>query len=111
MPVLQVTGHGGVGRGVALLGLPRVCAAVVVCEDPLMPHRARIVTFRDHDGVRQEAKVDAETPFEAAALALKFWSTRQFVKGPSRRSVLEVEVSRPAHMIVEVKMSKGLLPV
>jgi hypothetical protein len=47
-----------------------MCAAVVVCEDrPLMPFRACTVTFRDHDGVLQTAKVNAETAFEAAALA------------------------------------------
>jgi len=86
-----------------------VCAAVVVCKDhTLMPFRACTVTFRDHDGVRQEAKVDAETAFEAAALALKFRSTRHFVKGPSRRAVLEVEVYRPARRLVEAKESQLL---
>jgi hypothetical protein len=70
-----------------------------------MPFRACTVTFRDHDGVQQIAKVDAETAFEAAALAMKFWSTRQFVKGPGRRAVLEVAVNRPAHLIVEAKMA------
>jgi hypothetical protein len=83
-----------------------VCAAVVVCEDhPLMPFRACTVTFRDHDGVIQKANVDAETAFEAAALALKIWSTRHFVKGPSKRAVLEVEVNRPARRLVAVKVS------
>jgi hypothetical protein len=38
-------------------------------------------------------------------LALKFWSTRHFVKGPGKRAVLEVEVDRPARLIVAVKMS------
>jgi hypothetical protein len=38
----------------------------------LMPFRACAVTFKDSDGVLQTAKVDAETAFEAAALALKF---------------------------------------
>src|SRR5258708_4271098 len=70
-----------------------------------MPFRACTVTFRDRSGVRQVAHVDAETAFEATALALKFWSTRHFVKGPSRRAVLEVEVERPARRLVEVKMS------
>jgi hypothetical protein len=70
-----------------------------------MPFRACTVTFRDHNGIRQEAKVDAETAFEAAGLALKFWSTRQFVKGPGKRAVLEVEVDRPARLLVAVKMS------
>jgi hypothetical protein len=45
-----------------VLGMSRVCAAVVLCEDhPPMPFRACIVTFRDHAGVLQTAKVDAET--------------------------------------------------
>src|SRR5229473_589597 len=70
-----------------------------------MPFRVCTVTFRDHDGVRQEAHVDAETAFEAAALALKFWSTRHFVKGPGKRAVLDVEVNRPARRLVEVKVS------
>jgi hypothetical protein len=70
-----------------------------------MPFRACTVIFRDHHGFRQEAHVDAETAFEAAALALKFWSTRHFVKGPSRRAVLEVEVNRPARRLVEVRVS------
>ncbi len=70
-----------------------------------MPFRACTVTFRDSDGVLQTAKVDAESAFEAAALALKFWSTRHFVKGPGKRTVLEVEVERPARMIVSVKMT------
>jgi hypothetical protein len=94
--VLQIAGHGRVGRDLARVGVLCVCAAVLVCEDhPLMPFRACTATFRDHDGVLQTAKVDAETSFEAAALALKFWSTRQFVKGPGKRAVLEVEVDRP----------------
>ena len=70
-----------------------------------MPFRVCTVTFRDHNGVRQEAHVDAETAFEAAALALKSWSTRNFVKGASRRAVLEVDVDRPARLIVSVKVS------
>jgi hypothetical protein len=70
-----------------------------------MPLRACTVTFRDHDGVIQKAHVDAETAFEAAALALKFWSTRQFVNGPGKRAVLEVEVDRLARRLVAVKMS------
>jgi hypothetical protein len=70
-----------------------------------MPFRACTVTFRDRDGVQQAAKVDAETAFEAAALALKFWSTRHFVKGPDKRAVLEVEADRPARRLVAVKVS------
>ena len=71
----------------------------------LMPFRACTVTFRDRDAVQQTAKVDAETAFEAAALALKFWSTRHFVKGPGKRAVLEVEADRPARRLVAVKVS------
>jgi hypothetical protein len=70
-----------------------------------MPFRACTVTFRDSDGVFQTAKVDAETTFEVAALALKFWSARYFVNGPDKRAVPEVEVDRPARMIASVKMS------
>jgi hypothetical protein len=54
-------------------------------------------------------EVDAETAFEAAALALKFWrrrwSTRHYVKGPGTRAVLEVKVDRPARRLVAVNVS------
>jgi hypothetical protein len=72
-----------------------------------MPFRECSVSFVER-GVRHEARVDAETAFEAAALALKFWSTRTFVKGPSRRATLEVEVDRPARLLVEVKVERLL---
>mgnify|MGYP001182371589 CR=1 FL=1 len=68
-----------------------------------MPFRACIVTF-EHHGQRHVAHVDAETVYEAAALALKFFSTRRFIKGPRRTAVLTVETTKPAYYLAEVKV-------
>lgn len=73
----------------------------------MSPFRACRVSFVAR-GVEYVAEVDAETAFEAAALALKFWSTRRFVKGPSRRATLIVEINRPARLLVEVPVAKLL---
>jgi hypothetical protein len=73
-----------------------------------MPFRECAVSFRDRHGILYETKVDAETAFEAAALALKFWSTRRFVKGPGRHTTLLIEINRPARLLVEVRVSRVL---
>jgi hypothetical protein len=65
------------------------------------------VSFVEH-GQRHEAHVDAETAYEAAALALKFWSTRRFVKGPRRQATLEIEINRPARLLVHVQVGSVL---
>jgi hypothetical protein len=74
---------------------------------PVSPFRACRVSFVER-AQRHVAEVDAETTYEAAALVLKFWRTRRFVKGPSSRAVLEVEVDRPARLLVAVKMTRLL---
>lgn len=70
-----------------------------------MPHRACTVSF-DARGVRYEAKVDAESTYEAAVLALKQWDARRYVKGPSRATVLAIEVAAPR--VVRVRMADVL---
>jgi hypothetical protein len=59
-----------------------------------MPHRSCTVSFRER-GQRYEAKVEAETVYEAAVLALKQWDAARFVNGPGKNAVLEVEVVAP----------------
>lgn len=72
-----------------------------------MPFRSCVVSFVER-GQRQEAHVDAETAFEACVLALKFWSTRRFVRGPGRHATLHVEINKPARLLIDVKVSKVL---
>lgn len=69
-----------------------------------MSFRECLVSFRDRHGIQCETRVDAETAFEAAALALKFWSTRRYVDGPGRQATLLVEIKKPAPLLVEVQM-------
>jgi hypothetical protein len=56
-----------------------------------LSHRPCTVSFVER-GVRHEAKVDAESAYEAAVFALKQWRGKRFVKGPSRHAVLELSV-------------------
>lgn len=65
-----------------------------------MPFRACTVSFVHH-GQRFEAKVDAESAYEAAVLALKAFSHRHYVKGPAKSDVLEIRVETP--MTVRLK--------
>jgi hypothetical protein len=46
--------------------------------------------------------VDAETAYEAAVLALKQFDRHRFAKGPSRRTVLQVEVDAPLKLNLKV---------
>ena len=73
-----------------------------------MSFRECVVSFRDRHGMLYETRVDAETAFEAAALALKFWTTRRYIDGPGRHATLLVEIKKPAHLLVEVQMKKLL---
>jgi hypothetical protein len=66
------------------------------------------VSFRDRHGISCETRVDAETAFEAAALALKFWGTRRYIAGPSRHTTLTIEINKPARRLIEVKVAKLL---
>jgi hypothetical protein len=60
------------------------------------------VTFEER-GHRHEAKVDASSLYEAGALALKQWQSRRYIKGPSRRTFLEIEVAAPRKFRVRVE--------
>jgi hypothetical protein len=69
-----------------------------------MAFRECIVSFRDRHGISYNTKVDAETAYEAAALALKYWSRCRYVDGPDKTATLLVEVNRPARLLAQVKM-------
>jgi hypothetical protein len=73
-----------------------------------MPFRECVVSFRDRHGMLCETRVDAETAFEAAALALKFWNTRRYIEGPGRHATLLVEIRKPAQRLIEVKVTSLL---
>jgi hypothetical protein len=63
--------------------------------------------FRSSErGGWHEAKVDAESAYEATVLALKQWDARRYVKGPSRATVLAIEVAAPR--VVRVRMADVL---
>jgi hypothetical protein len=72
-----------------------------------MPFRACVVSFVDRNGQKHTAEVDAETVYEAAALAIRsFESRRRYIKGPSRHATLEGEVNKPARLLVELKVQQ-----
>ena len=64
-------------------------------------HRACTVSFLSR-GHRQEAKVDAETAYEAAVHALKQWSTNRHLSSPHRHTVLELEVATTKRLTLRV---------
>ena len=68
-----------------------------------MPFRACKVSFLD-EGQRHSVDVDAESTYEAAALALKRFSVSTFIKGPGRHATLEIEVDRPMRFLTRVKV-------
>jgi len=72
-----------------------------------MPFRACKVSFVER-GQRHSVDVDAESTYEAAALALKRFHASTFIKGPSRHATLEVEVDRPMRFLAHVKVEKVL---
>jgi hypothetical protein len=73
-----------------------------------MPFRACIVSFADKHGVKRSVDVDAETAYEAAALALKAFEQRRYLKGPNRHATFEIEINKPARLLIEVKVSSVL---
>jgi hypothetical protein len=68
-----------------------------------MPFRAVKVSFTSR-GQRHTVEVDAETANEAACLALKAFSRRRWIDGPGRRSTLELEIDKPARMLIQLKV-------
>lgn len=66
-----------------------------------MTVRACTVSFVER-GKRHEAKVDAETAYEAAVLALKQFQSSRYIHGPSRHAVLEIEVVAPKRIQLKV---------
>jgi hypothetical protein len=72
-----------------------------------VPFRACKVSFVDH-GQRHEVDVDAESTYEAAVLALKAFGSRRYLKGPRRTAMLEIEVNRPARLLVELRVADVL---
>jgi hypothetical protein len=92
---------------VGLLGLHAAMADHARGVHQMSPIRACTVSFTER-GQRQTAHVDAETAYEACALALKFWSTRRFVKGPRRHASLEIEINAPARMLIRLRVQDVL---
>jgi hypothetical protein len=91
-------------RGVcaALADSPRAIRPV----NPSKPYRQCVVSFTERGGVfPQKAHVEAQTAFEACALAVKYWRSCHYVKGPSKHAALEVEINVPARKLVAVRMS------
>jgi hypothetical protein len=72
-----------------------------------MPFRACTVSFVER-GQRHSAKVDAETVYEAACLALKAFHHMHYVKGPGRAATLEIETDKPARFLMELKVEDVL---
>jgi hypothetical protein len=70
-----------------------------------MPHRSCTVSFEER-GQRHEAKVDAESVYEAAVFALKQWNSKRYIKAPGRSAILEIEVVSPRKF--QVRMSAVL---
>lgn len=66
-----------------------------------MPFRACTVSFVE-DGCRHVANVDAESAYEAAVLALKYFQHQRHIKGPHRHAILELEVSAPLRLKLKV---------
>ena len=65
-----------------------------------MSFRTCTVSFVER-GQRHTARVDAESAFEAAALALKYFE-HQRLRGPSRHAVLELEIEAPRRLTLKV---------
>ncbi len=70
-----------------------------------MPYRPCVVSFVER-GAQHSVDVDAESAFEAAALALKAFRHRSYIKGPGRHATLEIQVQAPTR--VQVKVSEVL---
>src|SRR5262249_55059854 len=63
--------------------------------------RSCTVSFIER-GQRFEAKVDAETAYEAAALALKQFGHGRHARSPGRNAVLDIEVTAPRRIQLKV---------
>ena len=66
-----------------------------------MSYRACTVSFVER-GAQHSVDVDAESVYEAAALALKAFRHRVYIKGPSRHAMLEIQVQAPTRVKVKV---------
>jgi hypothetical protein len=53
-------------------------------------------------GAKHSVQVDAETAYEAAALALKAFRNKPHVRGPHRQAVLEIRVEAPTRIALKV---------
>src|SRR4051812_11826091 len=69
-----------------------------------MTFRACKVSYEERRGPRHTAEVDAETAYEAAVLALKQFQRRRYIEGPGKHATLEIEINRPARMLIELKV-------
>lgn len=59
-----------------------------------MPVRNCTVSFTDHEGIRHSVDVQAETVYEAVALAMAAFGEHQCMPGPA--SQMEVEARSPS---------------
>lgn len=59
----------------------------------LVPIRICTVSFTDHEGIRHSVNVQAETLYEAVALAMAAFGEHHCLPGPA--STMEVEARRP----------------
>jgi hypothetical protein len=59
-----------------------------------MPVRACTVSFTDHEGIRHSVTVQAETLFEAVAVAMVTFGEHHCLPGPT--SLMEVEARSPS---------------
>jgi hypothetical protein len=55
-------------------------------------YRACRVFYPEGDGTYRSAHVDAETAYEAAALAIKQWSMSNQRRGPDKQAILTIVV-------------------
>ena len=69
----------------------------------VVPVRACTASFTDHEGIRHAVTVQAETLYEAVALAVRAFREHDCVPGPA--SQMEIEARSPA-VTHSVRMSK-----
>ena len=70
-----------------------------------MPHKACTVSFVER-GSQHSVDVDAESAYEAAALALKAFRHKPYINGPRRQATLEIQVQAPTR--IKLKVSQVL---
>ena len=73
-----------------------------------MPVRTCIVSFTDHEGIRHSVNVQAETVYEAVALAMSAFGEHHCLPGPA--SQMEVEARSPGvtHSVSMAKVKNWL---